>query len=106
MNNKTQELIWSIKRSIFQIRRFFRRYQFDVDHVGEGYFEYDEELFKIEKPHLEKVIRGLRKRRMLPRVGDQIYGDDNVFYVKEICFFRKMACIYVDDEQNRIIEEI
>jgi hypothetical protein len=82
-----------------------KEYKFAVEHNMDGNGDYLKELFNDEKPHLQKTLNRLRLEGITPRVGDMIYGEDNCFYIKQICFYNSGCVFWVDEEKNREDED-
>jgi len=83
------------------VRRCFGYYPYFVEHEGNGCYDYLRELFEEEKPFLIKTLKKLSRKKIVPKVGDMIYGDDNVYYIKSICFYDTHCCFWVDEDENR-----
>ena len=74
-----------------------------AEHIS-GLKEMDEtipEMFKEEKPFLLKTLNSLRKKKIIPKVGEMLYGNDNVYYIKSICYYETHCCFWVDEDEHR-----
>jgi len=83
------------------VRRCFGYYPFLVEHEGDGCYDHLREMFKEEKPFLLKTLNKLRKKKITPNVGDMLYGFDNVYYIKSICYYDSYCCFWVDEDEHR-----
>lgn len=83
------------------VMRCFNIYPYKVEHEGDGMYEHDAELFKQEKPYLLKTLKKMRRTGVTPNIDDMIYGSDNVYYIKEICYYYSHCIFWVDEEKSR-----
>ena len=83
------------------IRRCFGYYPYMIEHEGDGYYDHFVEMFKEEKPFLLKTLNSLRKKKIIPKVGEMLYGNDNVYYIKSICYYETHCCFWVDEDEHR-----
>lgn len=83
------------------VRRCFSYYPYMVEHEGDGCYDHLQEMFKEEKPFLLKTLNSLRKKKITPKIGEMLYGDDNVYYIKSICYYQTHCCFWVDEDEHR-----
>jgi len=90
-----KQLIISIYRDCFNI------YPYEILHNGCGMYEYNVELFKEEKPFILKTLKRMSRLKIKPNINDMIFGYDNVYTIKGICYFKSHCLFLVDEVKNR-----
>ena len=83
------------------VMRCFNIYPYEIEHEGDGMYEYDAELFKEEKPYLLKTLKRMRRAGVNPNIDDMVCGLDNLYYIKTICYYDSHCTFWVDDEKAR-----
>lgn len=76
-------------------------YSYKVEHNGDGIYEHDADQFIEEKPYLLKTIEKMRSAGINPNIDDIIYGLDNIYYIKSICYYHTHCTFWVDEEKIR-----
>ena len=69
---------------------------------GQGITEREEAKFKEEHKHLLKTIKLAIKNNMRPIKGDSIYGDDDLYFVKRVCFDPYGVQFYLNENEEEI----
>ena len=90
---------------LFRIKLFINKllniYPYTVEHDGEGCYEYLVDMFEEERPYLIKALKRMSRARIKPSVGDMLYGYDNPYYIRKICYYNHSCTFWVDEEQYR-----
>jgi len=78
-------------------------YEIYINHEKEGcgISEREVEDFKEEEPFLRKSLIMAIRNNMKPLKGEWIYGYDNLYYIKQICFYPNHVVYYVSEDEKK-----
>ena len=92
-------------RIVWQFLSFVRSclniYPYHIEHEAEGYYKYDKPRFEAERPHLLKTLKRMQRAGINPNIDDSIFGYDNSYFIKSICYYRSHCAFWVDENQHR-----
>lgn len=77
-------------------------YNIEVEHANDGIKEYNEDAFQKALPELLIAIKNANKHNHNPRVGEQVHGNENCYYITEIIHYDNGIRFYLSEEQNLI----
>lgn len=103
MKNQIKRTLNGIKWVI--MRKIFGSYSCDAEHQCDGFFYYDEERFKSEKPDIDKILQQMRRNGIRPNKGDQLCTEDGIWHIMDIAFFNYSFVVYVDEDRTNVIDK-
>jgi hypothetical protein len=77
-----------------------------VEHDKDGMADYNEKGFKLSQKLIKNAIISTLKYGISPRIGEMVYGDDDVYYIVKICYYSDSITYWVSEENISEFDKI
>ena len=80
------------------------KYKIDITHEGDGWYDYNEELFKDQLPFLIQAINGAISFGISISSGETVFGTEATYYIKSVTYYINHVNIEVSEFQEDKLE--